>query len=130
MIYNYEASGEIFTSGESEYAIISFVEISNGSIVIYGDSDESNAYKGSGYATIYGSSHCVCRAKYVSNGFINVTNTTSSLYNFNIDFSYSFSYDVHQSFQTSYDFSYNVGELPLRTFRVTGRQYYNTKWFK
>lgn len=125
MIYNYEASGEIFTSGESEYAIISFVEISNGSIVIYGDSDESNSYKGSGYATIYGSSHCVCRAKYVSNGFINVTNTTSSLYNFNIDFSYSFSYDVHQSFQTSYDFSYNVGELPLRTFRVTGRQYYN-----
>lgn len=128
MIYNYEASGDIFTSGESEYAIISFIEISSGSIVIYGDSSESNIYKGSGYANIGGSSICVCRLIYVSDGLINATNTTSSLYNFNIYFSYSFSYDVNQSFETSYDFSYNVGELPLRTFRVTGRQYYNSDY--
>jgi|694.fasta_scaffold00059_96 hypothetical protein len=107
MIYNYEATG---------------------GIAIYGDGDESNAYKGSGYLTIYGSSICVCRPKYVSDGFINATNTTSSLYNFNIDFLYSFSYDINQSFEASYDFSYNVGELPLRTFRVTGRQYYNSDY--
>jgi len=125
MIYNYEASGDIFTFGDSEYAIISFIEISTGSIVIYGDSDESNAYKGSGYVTIYESSICICRPKYVSDGFVNATNTTSSLYKFNIDFSYSFLYDINQSFETSYDFLYNVGELPLRTFRVTGRKYYN-----
>ena len=144
MIYSYESSGEIFTSGESEvvseyyswesagYTICSgdsentitgYKEIAIGNIVIYGDSFESNAYKPNGGINLNGFATSKCRPTYFGNGITTLSNSSSV--NYNIDFSYAFTYQVFDNFETSHTFSYVVGDLPFYVFRVTGKEYYN-----
>jgi len=42
-----------------------------------------------------------------------------------IYFNFDFNFDIYASFEFSQEFNFDVGELPLRTFRVVGVEYYN-----
>ena len=117
------SDGGFIISGDAEFSIISYYEIATGSISIYGDSHESNAYKPTGTINVSGAANIVYRPTYTASGTVLISNSFDV--NYNVDFSHSFSYQVFQNFEVTNTFSYVVGNLPLYTFRVTGKEYYN-----
>lgn len=107
MIYTYESIGEITLSESAEAASSYFSSEADGYIYIGGDS------------IVIESVH------YVASGDINVNYSVEALHSRVVEYYFDFNFDIYASFEFSQDFNFDVGELPLRTFRVVGIEYYN-----
>lgn len=123
--YSEFADGNVSIGDIGLYDIISYSEFAYGSVVVFGDSYESNAYKPSGTIYVSGNSNSFIRYTINVSGDILVSYQPSAITTFNVDFVYSFNYSVYQTLESSYSFSYNVGDTPFYVFRVTGKEYYN-----
>ena len=107
MIYTYESIGEITLSESAEAASSYF-------------SSEAD-----GYVYIGGDSIAIESVHYVASGDINVNYSVEALHSRVVEYYFDFNFDIYASFEFSQDFNFDVGELPLRTFRVVGVEYYN-----
>ena len=145
--FTYLSSGNA-TISDSAVAVNVCTFIASGSITVNSSSayyDSAYSFLGSGTATISGAAVIVLRRTfiasgntllsglsttiqrnvYVSSGSVYVDNLASALCDFSISFGFTYLYDVYGNFEFSQSFEYDVGELPLRTFRVVGVEYYN-----
>ena len=107
MIYTYESIGEITLSESAEAASSYFSSEADGYIYIGGDSIAIES------------------VHYVASGDINVNYSVEALHSRVVEYYFDFNFDIYASFEFSQDFNFDVGELPLRTFRVVGVEYYN-----
>ena len=146
--YPMTADGSVVVSGSSE-SIASYMQYSaSGSVVLDGSaiqrknltfsasgaavlSGSSAAaktkyiYEPSGAATVGSSAASVCRPTYSSSGSAVVSYLASAPTSFLSEWSYDVEYDVYSSVEVFKDFSYDVGDLPFRTWRVVGVEYYD-----
>ena len=107
MIYTYESIGEITLSESAEAASSYFSSEADGYIYIGGDSIAIES------------------VHYVASGDINVNYSVEALHSRVVEYYFDFNFDIYASFEFGQDFYFDVGELPLRTFRVVGVEYYN-----
>jgi len=143
--FTFLGSGTALISDSSlSYSVCNF--IASGIITVNSSSsyyDSTYSFLGSGQATIGGSSVSRLRRKYNATGSLSLsgvsTNRQIIAYNgsgtividnfavtdFSISFGFTYLYDVYGNFEFDQSFEYDVGELPLRTFRVVGVEYYN-----
>ena len=148
MIYNYTSDGTILISDSAESASNYYSIEADGTILISDSADVLNGYLtytssgslfisgeassflkrpfiGSGNISCFGSASSVEKISFISSDGIVINNLTTSPSNFTINFNFDFVFDVYKSLEIEQTFQFDVGQLPLRTFRVVGVEYYN-----
>lgn len=78
-----------------------------------------------GGITVSGNSICNSIISCVGDGGIVLSHMTYANPTVSVFFNFDFNFDIYASFEFGQDFNFDVGELPLRTFRVVGVEYYN-----
>jgi len=123
MIYSYVTDGTILL-GESADSASSNFSYSGSESVSLSDSGLSTltiGFVASGLARISGK--FVSRFVFFPLGGVVLSYLASAIVSKKAIFSSSFSFDVYNRLEISYDFSFDVGQLPNRTFRVVGVDY-------
>lgn len=146
--YASSADGGVLASGSSESASSYFSLAGSGSLQASGSAVQRKNLKtsGSGSASLGASSAsavtrydydpfgscaagssglCVCRPTFSGSGSVSVSYIASSPSNFLSEWALEVSYDVYQTIEVYKDISYDVGDLPYRTWRVVGVEYYD-----
>jgi hypothetical protein len=125
MSTNFTASGLITISGSPEASSSYFSVIGLGGIAIAGESTIRGffSYGGSGSASVTG--FFVSHFSRYGSGSANVSYLSTAQTEVSVLYSFPFSFDVYDEFNFSYTFSYDIGDLPVRTFRVVGVDYDN-----
>ena len=127
MTYTYESVGGITISESAEAASSYFSSEAYGFVYMGGDSIaiESLVFEASGSIYHSGSAPCGVKPVFVASGEISVNYSAEAPSSYVVEYYFDFNFDVYASFEFSQDFYFDVGELPLRTFRVVGVEYYN-----
>lgn len=146
--YALSADGGISASGMSESASSYFLQVGSGSAQTAGSAVQRKNLRtsGSGSVSLAASSAssitrydyepfglcssgssglCVCRPTFSGSGSVTVSYPSSSPSNFLSEWALEVSYDVYQTLEVHKDISYDVGDLPFRTWRVVGVEYYD-----
>ena len=101
--------------------------MSNGGITVSGNAICNSIIScvGDGGITVSGNSICNSIISCVGDGGIVLSHMTYANPTVSVFFNFDFNFDIYASFEFGQDFNFDVGELPLRTFRVVGVEYYN-----
>ena len=125
MSTNFTASGLITISGSPEASSSYFSVVGLGGVAIAGESTIRGfvSYDGSGSAFVTG--FFVSHFGRYGSGSANVSYLAAAQTEVSVLYSFPFSFNVYDEFDFSYTFSYDIGDLPVRTFRVVGVDYDN-----
>ena len=127
MIYNYTASGNVSIDDFSESSSSYYFFEPDGTISPSGSSISivKISFVGSGNIAVFGNAIGILNINCVGDGGISLSYTTYANPTVSVFFNFDFNFDIYKQFEFSQTFNFNVGELPLRTFRVVGVEYYN-----
>lgn len=125
MSTNFTASGLITISGSPESSSSYFSATGFGGVVISGDSEIKGAisYEGSGSPIITG--FFISHFGVSGSASVDISYLAEAQVSVSVFYSFPFSFDVYNNFEFSHAFSYDIGNLPVRTFRVVGVEYNN-----
>lgn len=140
--------GVVYASGVSESAASYYADSGSGSILVDGSAVQRKnlrfsasgsinlsssspsaiskySYEAFGSSAAGSSGICICRPTFSGSGVATISYLASAPTNFLSEWSLDVHYDVFQSVEMYKDFSYDVGDLPYRTWRVVGVEYYD-----